>query len=220
MADAAASARGAARSLAASFRVLSLEQKVAAVASVLLIASTFGPFSFIEAAEIVTALGVLALLHVRAQGRRFHLPFGDGAVIAAAGVWVGLLIVVRLFDRPLGQNLLALACAAILAIAGASEHAKRPPDDLPDEPRERRPRDPDDRPGAAAPSADDPVQQRREASRQRRRARATAAPASSAGKRSAAKPRSREQPADEPAPAQQLSLDDEAQTRRLPDDQG
>ena len=69
MADAGAHARAAARSLSDSFRVLSLEQKVAAVASLLLIASTFGPFSFVEAAEIVTALGVLALLHFRAQGR-------------------------------------------------------------------------------------------------------------------------------------------------------
>ena len=37
----------------------------------------------------------------------------------------------RLFDRPLGQNLLALACAAVLFLAGARERAKRPPDDLP-----------------------------------------------------------------------------------------
>ena len=189
MADAGASARGAASSLVDSFRVLSLEQKVAAVASLLLIASTFGPFSFVEAAEIVTALGVLALLHFRAQGRTFHLPFGDGTVIAAAGVWVGLLIVVRLFDRPLGQNLLALACAAILAIAGASERAKRPPDDLPEEPLPRRPRrarHPDGRPGPtpAETTGDDDVEQRRAASRRRRRER-SAAPASSAGKRAA-----------------------------------
>ena len=39
----------------------------------------------------------------------------------------------RLFDRPLGQNLLALACAAILFLAGARERAKRPADDLPPE---------------------------------------------------------------------------------------
>ena len=89
-------------------------------------------------------------------------------MIAAAGVWVGLLIVVRLFDRPLGQNLLALACAALLAVAGASERAKRPPDDLPDEPRPRRPRrprDPNGRPGPAVAAADDDpdttVEQRR-----------------------------------------------------------
>jgi hypothetical protein len=115
------------------FRVLNLEQKAAAVGALLLIASTFGPFSFVELAEILIALGVLALLGARAEGKRFHLPFGDGTVIAGAGIWAGLLIVVRLFDRSLGQNLLALACAAILFLAGARERAKRPADDLPPE---------------------------------------------------------------------------------------
>jgi hypothetical protein len=119
--------RGAVRA----FRLLNLEQKAAAVGALLLIASTFGPFSFVEAAEILIALGVLALLRARADGKRFHLPFGDGTAIAAAGIWAGLLIVVRLFDRSLGQNLLALACAAILFLAGARERAKRPADDLP-----------------------------------------------------------------------------------------
>ena len=115
------------------FRVLNTEQRAAAVGALLLIASTFGPFSFVEAAELLLALGVLALLFARAEGKRFHLPFGDGTAVAAAGVWAGLLIVVRLFDRSLGQNLLALACAAILFVAGARERAKRPADDLPPE---------------------------------------------------------------------------------------
>jgi hypothetical protein len=117
--------------LTRTFGLLNFEQKVAAVGALLLAVSTFGPFSFVELAEILTAAGVLALLRARALGKRFHLPFGDGTVIAAAGVWAGLLIVVRLFDRPLGQNLLALVCAAILVIAGISERAKRPADDLP-----------------------------------------------------------------------------------------
>ena len=95
--------------------------------AVLLAVSTFGPFSFVEAAELLIVVGVLALLRARAQGKRFHLPFGDGTAIAAAGVWAGALIVVRLFDRPLGQNLLALACAAILVLAGLREKAKRRP---------------------------------------------------------------------------------------------
>jgi hypothetical protein len=122
--------------LARTFRLLNAEQRVAAVGAVLLVVSTFGPFSFVEAAELLIALGVLALLRARALGKRFHLPFGDGSVIAAAGIWAGLLIVVRLFDRPLGQNLLALACAAILFLAGARERAKRPADDLPVRPAE------------------------------------------------------------------------------------
>jgi hypothetical protein len=115
------------------FRLLNAEQKAAAVGAVLLAVSTFGPFSFVEVAEILIAAAVLALLRARALRRQFHLPFGDGTVIAAAGAWAGLLIVVRLFDRPLGQNLLALVCAAILVLAGLREAAKRPADDLPPE---------------------------------------------------------------------------------------
>lgn len=126
--------------LVRTWRLLGFEQRVAAVGAVLLAVSTFGPFSLVELAEILVALGVLALLRARALGKRFHLPFGDGTVIAAAGAWAAALIVVRLFDRPLGQNLLALVCAAILVLAGVRERAKRPPDDLPAQPPERRPR--------------------------------------------------------------------------------
>jgi hypothetical protein len=125
--------------MAERFRRLNFEQRVAAVAALLLVVSTFGPFSFVELAELLLAGGVLALLRARADGREFHLPFGDGSVIAAAGAWAGALIVVRLFDRPLGQNLLALACAAILFLAGARERARRPADDLPPAPEDAAP---------------------------------------------------------------------------------
>jgi hypothetical protein len=142
------------------FRLLNAEQRTAAVGALLLAVSTFGPFSFVEAAELLIAFGVLALLRARALGKRFHLPFGDGTVIAGAGAWAAALIVVRLFDRPLGQNLLALACAAILILAGLREKAKRPPDDLPEKhrtpPIRRRPRPPARRRSAApGRSADD-----------------------------------------------------------------
>ena len=120
------------RGLPAAWRLLGPEQRAAAVGCILLIVSTFGPFTFVEVAEIATALGVLFLLKRRADGARFHLPFGDGTAIAAAGAWCGLLILVRLFDRPLGQNLLALACAALVMGAGLRERAKRPMDDLPE----------------------------------------------------------------------------------------
>jgi hypothetical protein len=113
------------------WRLLNFEQRVAATGALLLIVSTFGPFSFVEAAIVLVALAVLLLLYRRAQGREFHVPFGDGVMIAAAGTWAGFLIVVRLFDRPLGQNLLALVCAAILMLAGLRERAKHPADDLP-----------------------------------------------------------------------------------------
>jgi len=118
---------------ARAWRVLGPEQRVAAAGSLLLIVSTFGPFSWVEVAEIVTALSILLLLKRRADGYEFHLPFGDGTAIAAAGAWCGLLILVRIFDRPLGQNLLALACAGLILVAGLRERAKRPMDDLPAE---------------------------------------------------------------------------------------
>jgi hypothetical protein len=112
-------------------RRLNPEQRAAGIGALLLIVSTFGPFSFVEAAEILVGAAVLALLYQRAEAKRFHLPFGDGTAILVAGCWAAGLIMVRLFDRPLGQNLLALACAAILVLAGARERARRPPDDLP-----------------------------------------------------------------------------------------
>ena len=118
---------------ARAWRYLDFEQRVAGVGALLLIVSTFGPFSFVEGAIVLVALAVLLLLKKRADGRSFHLPFGDGAVIMAAGAWSGLLIVIRLFDRPLGQNLLALVCASILVLAGLRMRLRRPMDDLPQE---------------------------------------------------------------------------------------
>jgi hypothetical protein len=114
------------------WRALNFEQRVAAVGALLLVVSTFGPFSFVEAAIVLIGLAVLFLLRRRAENREFHVPFGDGTVIAAAGAWSALLIMIRLFNRPLGQGLLALVCAAILIVAGLSERRKRPPDDLPE----------------------------------------------------------------------------------------
>ena len=142
--------------LVRTFRLLGFEQRMAAVGAVLLAISTIGPFSFVEVAEIAVALGVLALLRARALGKQFHLPFGDGTVIAAAGIWAALLIVVRLFDRSLGQNLLALVCAAILIFAGALERAKRPADDLPPEVAPASP--PPPRPRPARPAGEAPTE--------------------------------------------------------------
>lgn len=126
--------RSRAAGLARAFRSLNPEQRAAAIGAVLLAVSTLGPFSFVEAAILLVAAGVLLLLRARADGRAFHLPFGDGAVIAAAGAWSAVLVVVRVFDRPLGQGLLALGCAAVLVAAGVREQAKRPADDLPTQP--------------------------------------------------------------------------------------
>ena len=117
--------------IGAMWRAWNVEQRVAAIAATLLIVSTLGPFSWVEVAIMLVGVAVLLLLRRRAQGRPFHLPFGDGIVIAAAGAWAALLILIRLFDRPLGQGMLALACAGLLFAAGIRERARRPMDDLP-----------------------------------------------------------------------------------------
>jgi hypothetical protein len=62
--------------------------------------SAFGVFSFVEAAVLLVAAGVLYLVWARAQRKGFHLPGGDGFVISLAGAWAGLLLVWRLFDKP------------------------------------------------------------------------------------------------------------------------
>src|SRR4051794_37243409 len=132
MADASRSElpRRVALGIAGTWRKLNFEQRVAAVGALLLVISTFGPFSFVEAAIVLIGLGILFLLRKRAENREFHVPFGDGTVIAAAGAWSALLILIRIFNRPLGQGLLALVCAAVLIVAGLSEGRKRPPDAL------------------------------------------------------------------------------------------
>jgi hypothetical protein len=145
--------------LGGSWRRLGPEQRVAAVGAFLLAFSTLGPFSFVEAAQLLVCFALLALLKARADGRRFHLPFGDGTIVMVAGLWSAGLILVRLFDRPLGQGLLALVCAGIVAAAGLRERSKRPMDDvsaaaptpgvatrrLPDEPERRPPEAPTER---------------------------------------------------------------------------
>src|SRR3712207_1860913 len=96
MADASRSelprSRRAALGLVGAWQRLNFEQRVAGIGALLLIVSTFGPFSFVEAAIVLIGLAVLFLLYRRAEGREFHIPFGDGTVIAAAGAWAGILI--------------------------------------------------------------------------------------------------------------------------------
>jgi hypothetical protein len=143
-----------ARRLRRAVRILNSEQRVAAAGALLLVLSSLGSFSFIEAGQLLLAAGVLALLFARAEGARFHLPFGDGTAIAGAGIWAAALVFAGLLDRSVGQNVFGAAGAAILILAGARERAKHPPDDVPPEapggtpPIQRR--RPPRRPGAAA----------------------------------------------------------------------
>jgi hypothetical protein len=61
-------------------------------------------FSFVEAAILLVAVGVLALLFARGERKAFHLPGGDGLVILAAGAWVALLVFYRLIDNKTGST--------------------------------------------------------------------------------------------------------------------
>lgn len=90
--------------------------------------TAFGAFSFVEAAVLLVALAVLALLFARSEHATFHLPGGDGTVVMAAGAWVAVLLVWRLFDKPdvtaalVGVDwgiFFALAAAGALAYAGS-----------------------------------------------------------------------------------------------------
>jgi hypothetical protein len=109
----------------------------------------WGAFSFVEAAVLLVAAGVLLLLFIRAEGGVFHLPGGDGGVITAAGLWVCVLILWRMFDKE-GTSVhgqytttsgiewgifVALGVAGLLAYAGTRiriAHQPEPP--LPGEP--------------------------------------------------------------------------------------
>jgi hypothetical protein len=107
--------------------------------------SAFGAFSFVEAAVLLVALAVLALLFARSEHATFHLPGGDGTVLMAAGAWIAVLLVWRLFDKPHVSGALvgvewgiffALACAGLLASAGSRmRRSRRPPAPLRERPR-------------------------------------------------------------------------------------
>jgi hypothetical protein len=154
------------RRLRAAWRALSPEQRLAGLAALALLVTMFLPwysgtrairvkgqlesvtnahsaisvFSWVEAAVLLVAAAVLAMLFARAERRAFHLPGGDGAVILGAGLWTCLLIVWRLFDKPdLGAGVteglrwgifVALGAAAFLAYAGnrlRAAHRPEPP---------------------------------------------------------------------------------------------
>jgi hypothetical protein len=71
--------------------------------------SAWQAFSFVEAAVLLVACGVLVMLFLRAEDRGFHLPGGDGLVILAAGVWVCLLVFYRQLDKPDAGNIQGIA---------------------------------------------------------------------------------------------------------------
>jgi hypothetical protein len=109
--------------------------------------SAFGVFTFVEAAILLVAGGVLFLIWARMQGKAFHLPGGDGLVISLAGGWALVLLIWRVFDRPGDEQpgvvvgvqwgfIVALAAAAALVVAGArvrAAHRPEPPNPVAEE---------------------------------------------------------------------------------------
>ena len=130
--------------------------------------SAFGAFSFVEAAVLLVAVGVIVLLLARGEGRAFHLPGGDGTVILAAGIWVCLLVFYRQFDKPSASQVQGTAatvgvtwgifitflCGLFLAYAGnrlRTAHLSEPP--LPGGPADPPRPAPDPAPSPGSPAA-------------------------------------------------------------------
>ena len=211
-------AGGFARRLGSCWRALEGEQRTAAAASAALFVTmflpwysksavgvvkgmpvkvddsltAFGAFSFVEAAVLLVAVGVLWMLFARGQGKAFHLPGGDGNVIFAAGLWVCLLVFYRQFDKPSPGSAEGLATSIgvswgifvtfvtglFLAFSGQrlrSAHLAEPPlpgsvapSDAPLPPGRRRPaaaqRRPDRRPRPGRESSQTSVDSRRTSS--------------------------------------------------------
>ena len=154
--------------LARVWAALDSEQRLAAVAALALVATMFlpwysktdtvlvgnavkatqtslsgiGAMSFVEAAVLLVALGVLALLFARGEERDFHMPGSDGAIVALAGGWAALLIFFRMLDKPglsgtqritatVGIQwgiFFALAAACLLTYAGLRMRGARRPE--------------------------------------------------------------------------------------------
>ncbi|HEY3864789.1 MAG TPA: hypothetical protein VGL54_01715 [Solirubrobacteraceae bacterium] len=167
--------------LSSAWRALTPEQRLAGAASAALFVTMFLPwyqqnavvnapraaplqsrnlnafqvFSFVEAAVLLVAVAVLYLLFARGERRSFQLPGGDGTVVLVAGIWVALLLILRLFDKPgitahgVAANVgiqwgifFALAAAGLLALAGSRMRAGA----RPEPPLLRRPRQPQPEP--------------------------------------------------------------------------
>jgi hypothetical protein len=142
------------------WRSLSAERRLAALAAALLVLTLFLPwyrdtvfvpakrvgvqaasvtlsgwsaFSFVEGLLLIVAVGVLAFLFQRAEGRGLDIPEADGWLITGAGAFACLLVIWRIFDTQSASShnryatssgitwgiLVALGAAALLSYAGS-----------------------------------------------------------------------------------------------------
>lgn len=112
--------------------------------------NAFQVFDFTEAAVLLVAAAVLALIVGRAEGGTFSLPGRDGTFVFAGGVWVCLLIFLRQLDKPDGPEgtvvgvawgiFVAFIAGIALAAAGwrmrVHDESSPPPPLLRDDPRD------------------------------------------------------------------------------------
>ncbi|MEA2318186.1 MAG: hypothetical protein QOD44_2375 [Solirubrobacteraceae bacterium] len=180
-------ARGIARRAGSVWRRLTPEQRLAGIAATALLLSMLLPwyqetgfalvrgrqvslddtknafqvYSFVEAAIFVVSAGVIAILWARGERKAFHLPGGDGAVIAGGGLWVMFLIFYRQLDKPNGRSegpiqtvvgvewgiFVAFLLGGLLAYAGYRIRATHAPEPLADDVA------PGARPAAPAPAS-------------------------------------------------------------------
>ncbi|MBO9531699.1 MAG: hypothetical protein J7513_01870 [Solirubrobacteraceae bacterium] len=78
--------------------------------------SAFGAFSWIEAALLLVDAAVLLLLYLRSTNRRVELPTDDGTMVAIAGGWMLILLVIRVvFAKP---EVASTATAAVAPTVG------------------------------------------------------------------------------------------------------
>lgn len=177
--------------------------------------NAFGDVSFVEAAIFLVAAGVLVLLFARAERRDFHMPGSDGTVVLIAGGWATLLIFYRVFSRPDGHGypvgiqwgfFLAFVAAGGLAYTGWRMRA----DATPEPPLLRhRPRRPEGRPERAEEELTTVVPP---APRPQRATPVPARPSPVAGRTGDSRPTPK-RPRYPPAPAEQLSFEDDESNR-------
>ena len=158
---AAALGRGGAR-LVESWRDLDGLQKLAAGATLGLVASLalpwfqltgratsysvtgFGSFTFVEGSILLVCGAVLWMLFARGEERAFHLPGGDGSIIALAGAWCLGLLAWRIVLYPPNQAglksmiewgvMVSMAASALLLGTGLRMRAAH----IPEPPLERQ----------------------------------------------------------------------------------
>jgi hypothetical protein len=216
--------------LAHAWRAMTPEQRRAAVASVALLLtmffpwyglqslnrktgapyshsiSAFGDVSFVEAAVFLVAVGVVVMVLARAEGREFHLPGGDGTIVAIAGGWAGLLIFYRVFSRPPGHGypvgiewgfFLAFVAAGSLAYAGWRMRAAERPEPPAHRGASRRPPDREDERSYRPPFTEETSVLGPARARPRRSAPVPADPRAPGGR-----------PRYPPAPSEQMSFED------------